>query len=141
MKIDKIFAIIYIVLMLFVVMNNKVYAYEDLENEELKVAISSIDDTVKSARNFISDADTTGTVNESDVKEYVGYIYNILLACGLVIAVAVGVFLGIKFMMDSAEGQAEVKEMLIPYVVGCVIIFGAFGIWKIVMMVMEGFNS
>ncbi len=32
--------------------------------------------------------------------------------------------------MGSVEAKAQIKEKLIPYVVGCAIMFGAFGIWK-----------
>ena len=38
-------------------------------------------------------------------------------------------------MIGGTEGQAKVKEMIIPFVVGCVIVFGAFGIWKIALSV------
>ena len=34
-------------------------------------------------------------------------------------------------MWGSIEQQVKAKEMLMPYAVGCVVIFGAFGIWKI----------
>ena len=44
---------------------------------------------------------------------------------------AVGTIIGIQFMMASAEEKAKVKEALIPYVVGCAVIFGAFTIWSI----------
>ena len=36
-------------------------------------------------------------------------------------------------MLSEAEGQAKVKEMLIPFIIGCVIVFGGFGIWKIAL--------
>lgn len=36
-------------------------------------------------------------------------------------------------MMGSASQKAETKELIVPYVVGCVVIFGAFTIWKIVI--------
>ena len=36
-------------------------------------------------------------------------------------------------MTGSASEKAQVKETLIPYVVGCVVVFGAFGIWKLVI--------
>ena len=39
--------------------------------------------------------------------------------------------LGIKFMIGSAEEKAQIKDALIPFVIGCIVIFGAFGIWKI----------
>lgn len=34
-------------------------------------------------------------------------------------------------MVASAEDKAKVKEALIPYVIGCAVIFGAFTIWSI----------
>ena len=58
-------------------------------------------------------------------------IYNILLIIGMCIAVIVSGILGIQFMMGSAEEKAKVKDALIPFVIGCVVVFGAFGIWKI----------
>lgn len=64
-------------------------------------------------------------------------IYNTLLTLGVVIAVIVAAFLGIKFITASVEEKADVKQSLIPFVIGCVIIFGAFGIWKVVTEVLE----
>lgn len=43
----------------------------------------------------------------------------------------VGTIIGIQFMVASAEDKAKVKEALIPYVIGCAVIFGAFTIWSI----------
>lgn len=80
------------------------------------------------------DKSTTG-INKEEVGEKLeglsGYLYNLLLAAGVVIAVIVATILGIQFMLGGAEGQAKVKEMLIPFVVGCVVVFGGFGLWKI----------
>ena len=100
----------------------------------------TIDATIQGAQDFIDSADTTGTIDEAAVQRNVGFIYNIFFVCGMVIAVVCGVCLGIKFMVGSTDGKAEVKEILLPYIIGCVIIFGAFGIWKIVITVMETFN-
>lgn len=44
---------------------------------------------------------------------------------------AVGIVIGIQFMVASAEDKAKVKEALVPYIVGCIVIFGAFTIWSI----------
>ena len=43
----------------------------------------------------------------------------------------IGGILGIQIMWGSIEQQVKAKEMLMPYAAGCVVIFGAFGIWKI----------
>lgn len=80
-------------------------------------------------------------LNEADLKADLSNIFNVLAAIGTVIAVIVGGILGIKFMMASAEDKAKIKEMMIPYVLGCVVIFGAFGIWKITVNIGESMNS
>lgn len=100
----------------------------------------TIDQTIQGADDFISGADTSNTIDEKALKENIDLIYNILLGIGMIVAVACGIALGIKFMYGSLESQAEVKEKLIPYVIGCFVIFGAFGIWKIVINVMQTFN-
>ena len=43
----------------------------------------------------------------------------------------VGTIIGIQFMVASAEDKAKVKEALVPYVIGCAVIFGSFTIWSI----------
>lgn len=60
-------------------------------------------------------------------------LYNLFLMAGIVIAVIIGAFLGIKFMTEGVEGKAKIKEALIPFCIGCVVIFGGFGIWKVAM--------
>lgn len=74
----------------------------------------------------------------SELQDLSSTIYNVLLVVGIVIAVLLGAVLGIKFMMEGAEGKAEVQKALVPYVIGCIVIFGAFAIWKIVVTVLQG---
>ncbi len=95
------------------------------------------DQIVSDANDFVSNADISNTVDQQDFEEGISKIYNILFAIGMVIAVIWGVILGIKFLYDSTEGKAEIKEQLLPYVIGVFIIFGAFGIWKIVLEIMK----
>ena len=42
-------------------------------------------------------------------------------------------------MISSVEEQAKIKELLVPYVAGCIVIFGAFGIWKLAVNIFKGF--
>lgn len=62
-------------------------------------------------------------------------ILSVLIPLGTIVAVLMAAYLGIKFMTGSAEDQAKVKETLIPYVVGCIVVFGGFTIWKLVIEV------
>ena len=64
-------------------------------------------------------------------------IYNLLLIIAIVVAVIVGLVIGIQFMTGSVAQKAKVKETLIPYIAGCIVIFGAFGIWKLVVEILS----
>jgi hypothetical protein len=77
------------------------------------------------------------SANDQDIKDIINEIYSILLPLGVVVTVIVGGVLGIKFMLSSAEDKAKVKESMVPYVIGCVVIYGAFGIWKMVINILS----
>ena len=77
--------------------------------------------------------DPAASIDGSKLKSEVNKLYNILLALGIVLSVLVGAILGIKYMFGSIEEQAKVKETLFPYLIGCIVIFSAFAIWKIVV--------
>ena len=34
--------------------------------------------------------------------------------------------------------KADIKGLLIPYIAGCVIIFGSFAIWKLIVTLLQG---
>lgn len=100
----------------------------------IKVFSSWVDD----ASGFMDAADSTAAVDESKLKSASDDIYNVLTSIGMIISVIVGIALGITYMMASAVDKAKVKESLIPYLIGSVIIFGAFGIWKLVINIFSG---
>lgn len=60
-------------------------------------------------------------------------LYYIVLGIGIILAFVIGIILGIQFMVSGVEGQAKVKEKLIPYFIGCIVIFGGLGIWRFVV--------
>lgn len=90
-------------------------------------------DWAKPAENFINSADTNIRFTPSNLNEASSEIYNTLSSVGMIIAMVVGLILGIKYMMTSPGEKAQVMETILPYVIGCIIIFGAFGIWKILI--------
>lgn len=102
------------------------------EDDEKKV---SIGDIVSQGDSFVSEGKIL--IDQEKLNESQSQIFNILLAIGVVLTVVVGGYLGIKFMMASAEDKAKIKETMIPYVLGCVVIYGAFGIWKIIITVLD----
>ena len=76
-------------------------------------------------------------IDLTDFQSQFSDIYNIFLQVGVAIAVIVGLILGIKFMLSSVEGKADVKKMLTVYVISCIVIFGSFGIWKIAITILQ----
>ena len=96
------------------------------------------DDVINDAKNFIqAGKDQDSKIDSENLKKASDTLYNILLSIAIVIAVVVGMYLGVKFMMSSAEDKAKVKESLIPYIAGCVVIFGAFIIWKLAILLLN----
>ena len=92
-------------------------------------AADGIDDAITGADNFL--AKGTTKIDESKLKKTRDNIYNSLLVSGVALTVIIGGALGIKFMLASAEDKAKIKAGFVPYIVGCIVIYGAFGIWKI----------
>lgn len=99
--------------------------------------VSGLDEMMDEADNFINSGGEI-QYKESALQEFSNNFYNIMLTVGVAIAVIVGGVLGIKYMTSSVEGKASTKNMLIAYAVGCVIVFGGFGIWKLVVTILQG---
>ena len=99
----------------------------------------TLDDIFAAGDNFINEGKTqskkNSAINSSEFRLTVASIGNILTSLGVVLAVIIGAILGIQIMCGSVEQQAKVKEMLMPYAIGCIVIFGAFGIWKLAVTI------
>lgn len=102
----------------------------------------SISNIFIDAENFVhSGNDVSSMIDTGALKKTSTFIYEILFSIGLIVAVAVGIVLGIQFMISSAVDKAKIKETLIGYVIGCVVLFGAFGIWKMVINIVQETTS
>lgn len=120
--------------------SSEIYRYPEKDpNTNPENASSSIDDMINDAKSFISQGKIK-YANDGDksLKNVSNTVYNILLVSGTSIAVIMGAILGIKLMASGVEQKAEVKKLLIPYVVGCIVIFGGFGIWKLAVTILQG---
>ena len=94
----------------------------------------ALGDLFSEGKEFLKDGNSISeTINTTKLEETSNDIYNTLLAIGVMVAVIVAMVLGIQFMVASADEKAKVKEAILPFVVGCMVVFGAFTIWKIVI--------
>lgn len=129
MKNKFIFTMIFVVLLTSIFIDNIVYA----ENSGLSQIISGGDEFMEKG------SKSSGIVFDKEkMKNTSNTIANILIAIGTVIAVIVSSILGIKFMIGSVEEKAQIKEALVPFIIGCIVIFGAFTIWKIFVNIGNG---
>lgn len=95
------------------------------------------DEFIEGGKNAASNENAVGGVNQNRLDSMINEIYNLLLTLGVALSVIIGAMLGIKFMIGSVEEQAKIKEMLLPYATGCIVVFGAFGLWKLLMVLLS----
>ena len=114
--------------------NNKIYNQPGIVSAGN--ASSTLDDMIADADNFVANS-KRDSIDSKSLQDFSSTIYNIALQIGIGVAVVVGLALGIQFMLAGVDGKADVKKALIVYVVGCIAIFGAFGVWKLVIEVMQ----
>ena len=97
-----------------------------------------LQDIMNRAEGFVNNGENGGNVINNDaLKEGSNTLYNVLLVIGIAVAFIWGLVLGIQFVTGSLGEKADVKKNLIVYVIGCIIIFGAFGIWRLLLQLLQ----
>ena len=135
MKISKIIMILMIIFITMLNINSIVYASKTSPDSS-GGGDTGVSGILNAGEEFIQNGKESllkngELIKGDDLKNVNSDIYNILIALGVVLAVIIGGILGIQIMWGSIEQQVKAKEMLMPYGIGCVVIFGAFGIWRI----------
>ena len=120
--VSKVFIVVLLAFCIFSIMPSNIYA-------------TSIGEIFQGGDDFISKGQSGGEM--LPIQDMSNLIYNIVLIIGVVVAVIVGIIIGIKFMTGSVEEKAKVKEAFVAYIAGCVVVFGAFTIWKVVVEIIQ----
>lgn len=97
----------------------------------------SLTDVINNAKDFPGSGNN---IQFSKEKELQATIYNILFTVGVIVAVIGTSILGIQFITSAPEGRAEVKQRMIPFVIGCIIVFAGFTIWKFAVNFVQGMS-
>ena len=103
----------------------------------LLVAISSNFALAFDPASISGDPNASGT---SGIKDMGSKIIGVIQTVGSVLAVAILVVLGIKYMMGSTEEKAEYKKTLVPYVIGAILIFAASNVAGIAYDLAQGIS-
>ena len=80
-----------------------------------------------------------GKIKYDNIANEFAGLGQILTMVGAGVMVAVTTYMGIKYLTAGPEAQAKLKTQLIGVVVSGVVIFGAYGIWKLVIEIASQF--
>lgn len=95
----------------------------------------SIDGIFSGADDFINAGNNSNAqgIDENKLKNISDVVSGILLTIAFAVTFISIAIMGINFAIQTVEEKAKIKEAMIPWVIGIVVSFGAFGIWKLVM--------
>ena len=97
-------------------------------------------DLIGIAKNWIISGESSRVVNtvDSDWSAF-NDLAGILWGLGIFVIAIVGVTIGIRYVFAaSMEEKAKIKEAMMPFIIGSVIILAALGIWKFGVEILEG---
>ena len=116
-----------------------IIAFIILLSTNVIVQATSLSNIFGGAENFVNSgkANSENAINTEILSDTSNLIYNTFVIIGVCAAVIVGAILGLKFIMGSVEEKVKVKESLVPFIIGCVVLFGAFGIWRLVIILIR----
>lgn len=84
------------------------------------------------ATNVLASNDIAGVTINPDVSagsnsigETGNKILGVIKVIGIFASIGILMIVGVKYMMGSAEEKAEYKKVMIPYIIGAVLLFGA----------------
>lgn len=123
--------IVFCLILLFIVLSNTSIVRAS-EGDSL---LSSILGDIES---FKGVADNSGVeIDANEVTESFVGLGQILTMIGTGVMIAVTTFMGIKYLTAGPEAQAKLKLQLIGLVVSGIVIFGAYYIWKLVIIIVS----
>lgn len=124
-KTIKIIAMILTIILLLFVINSSVFA------------LQSGDQVKQQADAWINKGAASNPISADKVASVLKPVANILLAIGSVLIVIMGVVMGIKYLSASPDQQGQLKKQLFGLFVSAVVLYGAYGIWQIVYLILK----
>ena len=95
-----------------------------------------MDKIIEGADNFLSAANAE-KLSQANLQDLSGSVFNILLGIAIAISIIIGIIIAFKLITEGVEEKADMKQALLPYIIGNVVIFGAFTIWKVIVTILN----
>ena len=77
------------------------------------------------------------TLDTNKLMDLSNQLYNMFIIIAIAVAIIVGGILGIRYMTAGIDQKVQVKETLIPYAISCIVVFGAAGIWRLIVLLVQ----
>lgn len=123
--------IIFILMAMFVIISNI-----NIVKADDDISLKKMEDQ---AKNFLNTGAGQSKVKVEEITKGFKSLGQILTLVGAGVLVAVTAYMGIKYLTAGPEAQAKLKIQLIGIVVSGVVIFGAYGIWSLVVRIASQF--
>lgn len=127
----KVIQIIMMIIALIMTLGTVVFARYDDDIAKRDSKLSSTIVPGKIATNNFKPGELTAD-DYDEAFNMASTIVGALTTVGIVIAVVGIIILGLKYMMGSVEQKADYKKTMIPYLVGCILIFSISTIVSII---------
>lgn len=73
-----------------------------------------------------------GSANVAGIEKIGGIVVGAIQAVGVIVAVTVLIYVGIRFMLAAPSEKANIKGMAIPYIVGALIVFATTSLVNVI---------
>ena len=130
-KKTRLIQIIIIAITILMTLNTIVFARYDDDIADRDSKLSSATAPGKISTNNFKPSELTAD-DYDEAFNMASTIVGALTTVGIVIAVVGIIILGLKYMMGSVEQKADYKKTMIPYLVGCILIFSISTIVSII---------
>ena len=103
----------------------------------------SLSDIINAGNSFITQGKSgAGAVkNHEQFAEELAPIGSIIAGVGVVIFMGVLAVMAIKWIVAKPDDKAKLKQAFVGYVIAAFVFFGAIGIWRLAIQIMESIQS
>lgn len=95
----------------------------------------SLDNIFSAGKEFIDKGSENAVISTDDAIDKFVPIGITLVGIATIVLVVVGLIMGVKYMIAGANEKAQLKQKLIYYVISVVLVYGATGIFALVIQV------
>lgn len=100
-------------------------------------AVSSFSQIQSQANSWLGEGSSNQPISQQTIKDNLLPIANILVGIATIVFLVVGSIIGVKYIMAGADDKAKLKEKLIWFVIAMVAVYGAVGIFNLIVNVMN----